>query len=76
MGDQKPKAFLKVHKLFMINRKKTKCIEDNIINIRSEKITLSQNLREKVLTEILKNEITKDNGCIKLNCCADYKHCN
>jgi hypothetical protein len=60
----------------MINKKKNKYIEDNIINISSEKITLSQNLREKVLTEILKNEIAKDSGYIKLNCCEDYKHSN
>jgi DNA-binding LytR/AlgR family response regulator len=51
--------FIKVHKSFIVNRGKIKSIEGNMINIGSEKITLSQNLREKVLNEILKDRMIK-----------------
>jgi len=51
--------FIKVHKSFIVNRKKIKSIEGNMINIGTEKITISQNLREKVLNEILKDKIIK-----------------
>jgi DNA-binding LytR/AlgR family response regulator len=51
--------FIKVHKSFIVNRKKIKSIEGNMINIGTEKITISQNLREKVLTEILKDKMIK-----------------
>ncbi|HEY2581821.1 MAG TPA: LytTR family DNA-binding domain-containing protein [Mucilaginibacter sp.] len=52
-------VFIKVHKSFIVNRNKIKSIEGNMINIGSEKITISQNLREKVLTEILKNKMIR-----------------
>jgi len=51
--------FIKVHKSFIINRSKIKSIEGNMINIGTEKITISQNLREKVLNEILKDRMIK-----------------
>jgi DNA-binding LytR/AlgR family response regulator len=51
--------FIKVHKSFIVNRDKIKSIEGNMINIGSEKITISQNLREKVLNEILKDKMIK-----------------
>ena len=51
--------FIKVHKSFIVNRSKIKSIEGNMINIGSEKITISQNLREKVLNEILKDKMIK-----------------
>lgn len=51
--------FIKVHKSFIVNRTKIKSIEGNMINIGTEKITISQNLREKVLNEILKDKIIK-----------------
>jgi DNA-binding LytR/AlgR family response regulator len=51
--------FIKVHKSFIVNRNKIKSIEGNMINIGTEKITISQNLREKVLNEILKNKMIK-----------------
>jgi DNA-binding LytR/AlgR family response regulator len=51
--------FIKVHKSFIVNRDKIKSIEGNMLNIGSEKITISQNLREKVLHEILKDKMIK-----------------
>ncbi len=51
--------FIKVHKSFIVNRNKIKSIEGNMVNIGSEKITISQNLREKVLNEILKDKMIK-----------------
>jgi DNA-binding LytR/AlgR family response regulator len=51
--------FIKVHKSFIVNRNKIKSIEGNMVNIGSEKITISQNLREKVLNEILKDRMIK-----------------
>jgi DNA-binding LytR/AlgR family response regulator len=51
--------FIKVHKSFIVNRNKIKSIEGNMIDIGTEKITISQNLREKVLDEIFKDKIIK-----------------
>jgi len=51
--------FIKVHKSFIVNRGKIKSIEGNMINIGIEKITISQNLREKVLNEILKDRMIR-----------------
>jgi DNA-binding LytR/AlgR family response regulator len=51
--------FIKVHKSFIVNRDKIKSIEGNMVNIGTEKITISQNLREKVLQEILKDKMIK-----------------
>lgn len=51
--------FIKVHKSFIVNRGKIKSIEGNMINIGIEKITISQNLREKVINEILKDKMIK-----------------
>ncbi len=51
--------FIKVHKSFIVNRSKIKSIEGNMINIGTEKITISQNLREKVLNEILKDRMIR-----------------
>jgi DNA-binding LytR/AlgR family response regulator len=51
--------FIKVHKSFIVNRSKIKSIEGNMINIGATKITISQNLREKVLNEILKDKMIK-----------------
>ncbi len=51
--------FIKVHKSFIVNRSKIKSIEGNMINIGNEKITISQNLREKVLNEILKDKMIR-----------------
>jgi DNA-binding LytR/AlgR family response regulator len=51
--------FIKVHKSFIVNRSKIKSIEGNMISMGTEKITISQNLREKVLKEILKDKMIK-----------------
>jgi len=60
LEEQLPESqFIKVHKSFIVNRSKIKSIEGNMINLGSEKITISQNLREKVLNEILKDKMIK-----------------
>ena len=51
--------FIKVHKSFIVNINKIKSIEGNILDIGIEKITISQNLREKVITEIVKDKMIK-----------------
>jgi DNA-binding LytR/AlgR family response regulator len=52
-------TFIKVHKSFIVNINKVKSIEGNILDVGNKKITISQNLREKVLNEILKDKIIK-----------------
>jgi len=60
LEEQLPESiFIKVHKSFIINRDKIKSIDGNMINIGPAKITISQNLREKVLEEILKDRVIK-----------------
>ncbi|MFT4153762.1 LytR/AlgR family response regulator transcription factor [Parafilimonas sp.] len=51
--------FIKVHKSFIVNKTKIKSIEGNILDIGIEKITISQNLREKVIAEIVKDKMIK-----------------
>ena len=51
--------FIKVHKSFIVNISKIKSIEGNILDIGNEKITISQNLREKVINEIVKDKMIK-----------------
>ncbi len=51
--------FIKVHKSFIVNRSKIKSIEGNMLNMGTTKITISQNLREKVLEEILKDRMIR-----------------
>jgi DNA-binding LytR/AlgR family response regulator len=51
--------FLKVHKSFIVNKTKIKSIEGNILDIGNEKITISQSLREKVISEIVKDKMIK-----------------
>jgi DNA-binding LytR/AlgR family response regulator len=51
--------FIKVHKSFIVNINKVKSIEGNILDIGDTKITISQNLREKVLNEIVKDKMIK-----------------
>jgi hypothetical protein len=53
----------------MGSEKTTKSVEGNLINVACQKITLSQRLREKVLVEILNNEIINSKECNKLNHC-------
>jgi DNA-binding LytR/AlgR family response regulator len=51
--------FIKVHKSFIVNISKVKSIEGNILDIGNEKITISQSLREKVVSEIVKDKMIK-----------------
>jgi DNA-binding LytR/AlgR family response regulator len=51
--------FIKVHKSFIVNRTKVSRIEGNVLDVGDAKITISQNLREKVLHEILNGRIIK-----------------
>jgi DNA-binding LytR/AlgR family response regulator len=52
-------VFMKVHKSFIVNINKIKSIEGNILDVGKEKITISQNLREKVIKEIVKDKMIK-----------------
>lgn len=52
-------TFIKVHKSFIVNIGKIKSIEGNILNIGDAKIGISQNLREKVISEIVKDKMIK-----------------
>jgi two-component system, LytTR family, response regulator len=52
-------VFIKVHKSFIVNINKVKSIEGNILDIGDTKITISQNLREKVLNDIVKDKMIK-----------------
>ncbi|MEP6676202.1 MAG: LytTR family DNA-binding domain-containing protein [Ferruginibacter sp.] len=51
--------FLKIHKSTIVNITKIKTIEGNEINIGKAKVIISQNLRDKVMSEILKNKMIK-----------------
>jgi DNA-binding LytR/AlgR family response regulator len=51
--------FIKVHKSFIVNINKIRSIEGNILDIGNEKISISQNLREKVINEIVKDKMIK-----------------
>ncbi len=51
--------FIKVHKSFIVNKSKIKSIEGNILNIGNQKIAISQNLRDKVINEIIKDKMIK-----------------
>jgi DNA-binding LytR/AlgR family response regulator len=51
--------FIKVHKSFIVNISKIKSIEGSILDMGIEKITISQNLREKVINEIVKDKMIK-----------------
>jgi DNA-binding LytR/AlgR family response regulator len=60
MEEQLPSdIFIKVHKSFIVNKTKIRSIEGNILDIGKEKITISQNLREKVINEIVRDKIIK-----------------
>lgn len=51
--------FMKVHKSFIVNLSKIRSIEGNILNIGNEKITISQNLKDKVISEVVKDKMIK-----------------
>jgi DNA-binding LytR/AlgR family response regulator len=51
--------FIKVHKSFIVNMNKIRSIEGNILDMGTEKITISQGLREKVINEIVKDKMIR-----------------
>jgi DNA-binding LytR/AlgR family response regulator len=51
--------FLKIHKSTIINIDKVKSIEGNEINLGKSKVTISQNLQEAVIKEIIKDRMLK-----------------
>jgi len=51
--------FIKVHKSFIVNLHKIKSIEGNTLDMGIEKIAISQNLKEKVMSEIIKDKMIK-----------------
>jgi len=51
--------FIKVHKSFIVNVNKIKSIEGNMLDIGIQKITISQNLKEKVIQEVVKDKMIK-----------------
>lgn len=58
--DQLPAGmFLKIHKSTIINTGKVKSIEGNEIDLGKAKVTISQNLRDAVMKEILKDKMIK-----------------
>jgi len=60
LAEQLPAAmFMKVHKSYIVNITKIKSIEGNILDIGNEKIAISQNLREKVISEIVKDKMIR-----------------
>ena len=54
-----PEIFIKVHKSFIVNISKIKSIEGSILDMGNEKIAISQNLRERVINEIVKDKMIK-----------------
>jgi DNA-binding LytR/AlgR family response regulator len=54
-----PEMFIKVHKSFIVNKSKIRSIEGNILDIGTQKITISQNLKEKVIQEIVQDKMIK-----------------
>lgn len=52
-------SFIKVHKSFIVNIGKIKSIEGNILHVGNEKIAISQNLREKVIKQIVQDKMIK-----------------
>jgi len=60
MTEQLPAdTFIKIHKSYIVNIDKIKGIEGNAVHIGNAKLTISQNLREKVLQTILKDKIIR-----------------
>lgn len=51
--------FIKVHKSYLVNLTKIKSIEGNMLNIGNQKITISQNLKDKVIAEIVKDKMIR-----------------
>lgn len=52
-------GFIKVHKSFIVNRNKIRSIEGNMIDVGVKQITISQNLRERVMDEIVRDKMIR-----------------
>jgi DNA-binding LytR/AlgR family response regulator len=60
LEDQLPVGeFIKVHKSFIVNRSKIKSIEGNMLDLGVKQIAVSQNLREKVMDEIVRDKMLR-----------------
>jgi DNA-binding LytR/AlgR family response regulator len=60
VADQLPgNVFLKIHKSTIVNVTKIKGIEGNMLDMGKVKVTISQNLHDVVLKEILKDKMLK-----------------
>jgi DNA-binding LytR/AlgR family response regulator len=60
IAEQLPEnIFMKIHKSTIVNINKIKSIEGNEINLGKTKVTISQNLHETVMKEILKGRMIK-----------------
>ncbi len=60
LENQLPESiFVKVHKSFIVNQTKVQSIEGNILDMGKAKITISQNLREKALQQIIRGKMLK-----------------
>jgi DNA-binding LytR/AlgR family response regulator len=60
LEEQLPSSlFIKVHKSFIVNRSKIKSIEGNLVDVGGKQIAISQNLREKVMSEIVKERLIR-----------------
>jgi DNA-binding LytR/AlgR family response regulator len=51
--------FIRVHKSFLVSKNKIRSIEGNVLDIGTRKITISQNLKDKVIQEIVKDRLIK-----------------
>ena len=51
--------FIKVHKSFIVNMNKIRSLEGNVLDMGSAKVAISQALREKVLSEVIKDRIIR-----------------
>ena len=60
LEEQLPAAeFIKVHKSFLVSVRKIRSIEGNVLDVGIARITVSQNLRDKVMQEVIKDKMIK-----------------
>ncbi|HTJ12768.1 MAG TPA: LytTR family DNA-binding domain-containing protein [Dinghuibacter sp.] len=51
--------FIKVHKSYLVNIRKIKSIDGNVLDVGIARVTVSQNLRDKVMQEVIKDKMIK-----------------
>ena len=60
LEEQLPAAlFIKVHKSFLVNKSKILRIEGNLLDLGTQKIAISQNLKDEVLKEIISDKLIR-----------------